>query len=56
MERRRALGALGEDLAAHWYAERGFRVVARNWRCREGECDLVASKGVLLVFCEVKTR
>jgi putative endonuclease len=46
----------GEDLAAAWYGTHGYDVVARNWRCREGEIDLVARRGRLHVFCEVKTR
>lgn len=50
------LGAAGEQAAAEWYGRRGFDVVARNWRCREGELDLVLCRGSLLVFCEVKTR
>ena len=50
------LGASGEELAAHWYTAAGYRVLARNWRCREGELDLVACRGGLAVFCEVKTR
>ncbi len=54
--RRRALGVAGEDLAAAWYAERGYEVVARNWRCRDGELDLIVTDGRALVFCEVKTR
>lgn len=53
---RRALGARGEALAARWYEANGYVVVARNWRCREGELDLVLARGRLLVFCEVKTR
>ena len=51
-----ALGASGEDLAAGWYAAQGYEVVARNWRCREGELDLVVARGRAVVFCEVKTR
>lgn len=53
---RRRLGAEGEDAAARWYEERGFVVAERNWRCREGEIDLVVSRPGLLVVCEVKTR
>ncbi len=53
---RRALGRAGEDLAAAWYEARGYEVVARNWRCRAGELDIVARRDRLYVFCEVKTR
>jgi putative endonuclease len=57
VDRRRALlGAAGEDRAAAWYEAAGYRVVARNWRCRMGELDLVAVKGGTYVFSEVKTR
>jgi putative endonuclease len=52
----RAVGASGEDLAAAWYEARGFEVLARNWRCREGELDLIVRDGRLYVFCEVKSR
>jgi putative endonuclease len=53
---RRQLGAAGEDRAAAWYEAAGYEVVARNWRCRDGELDLIAKKGRTYVFCEVKTR
>ena len=53
---RTELGQRGEDAAADHLAALGMRVVARNWRCRHGEIDLVASEGDTLVFCEVKTR
>jgi putative endonuclease len=50
------LGAQGEQLAADWYTARGYVVVARNWRCDEGELDVVVARPGELVFCEVKTR
>jgi putative endonuclease len=53
---RRALGAFGEQLAAQWYERQGYTVLDRNWRCREGEIDLVLTRNRMLVFCEVKTR
>jgi uncharacterized protein (TIGR00252 family) len=55
-DERLELGRLGEALAATLLEAAGLRVVARNWRCREGEIDLVAAGPGLLVFCEVKTR
>jgi putative endonuclease len=53
---RRALGTSGEDAAAAWYVDQGYEVVARNWRCRDGELDLIVRQGRTYVFCEVKTR
>jgi putative endonuclease len=55
-DRRRELGDAGEALVARWYAAAGYTVLDRNWRCREGELDLVLGAPHLLVFCEVKTR
>jgi putative endonuclease len=50
------VGSAGEDTAARWYRDHGFEVVDRNWRCGQGELDLVARRDRLLVFCEVKAR
>lgn len=50
------LGIQGEDLAAHWLKQQGYRVVARNWRAKQLELDIVARHGDTLVFIEVKTR
>jgi len=53
---RRDLGAWGEDLALRYLQDRGLVLLARNWRCREGELDLVFTDRVRVIFCEVKTR
>jgi putative endonuclease len=55
-DRRRRLGARGEELAARHLEARGFEVVERNFRTRYGELDVVARDARFLVFCEVKTR
>jgi putative endonuclease len=49
-------GRTGEDAALAVYVGRGFRQVARNWRCALGEVDLVVERDGLLVVCEVKSR
>ncbi len=50
------LGRRGEALAAHHLEDAGLRILDRNWRCAQGEIDLVAADGDELVFVEVKTR
>ncbi len=53
---RAALGRYGEIVAADHLVASGMTVLTRNWRCREGEVDIVALDGDVLVMCEVKTR
>jgi putative endonuclease len=55
-DRRRNLGATGEQLAADHLVRRGLTILDRNFRNRWGELDIVAWDGETLVFCEVKTR
>ena len=53
---RRRHGELGERIAADHLEHRGYSILARNFRTRYGELDLVAADERALVFCEVKTR
>ncbi|OHV05183.1 YraN family protein [Mycobacterium talmoniae] len=55
---RTELGALGEQLAADYLTGGGLRILARNWRCRYGELDVIAVDPAsdTAVFVEVKTR
>lgn len=52
----RSVGDWGEDLACRHLQALGWEVVDRNWRCPDGELDVVARDGRFLVFCEIKTR
>jgi len=49
-------GARAEDLCADLMRRAGLRILARNWRCRHGEIDLVAEESGTLVFAEVRLR
>jgi putative endonuclease len=55
---RAEIGALGERLAVEHLQSLGLRVLARNWRCRYGELDVIAADDAarVVVFVEVKTR
>jgi Holliday junction resolvase-like predicted endonuclease len=53
---RKALGDFGERTAARFLVDLGYALVDRNWRCPDGELDIVAIDGADLVVCEVKTR
>jgi putative endonuclease len=50
------LGRWGEDAAVAYLERHGLVVLSRNWRCRDGELDVVATDRKRLVVCEVKTR
>lgn len=54
--KRQQTGVVGEDAAAKLLAGKGMRIIARNWRHRSLELDIVAEEGDTLVFVEVKTR
>ena len=55
-DQRRKHGQIGEQIAEEHLAHRGYRLVARNYRTRYGELDLIVADARALVFCEVKTR
>ena len=52
---RKKLGVRGETAAEKLYRTLGYRIFERNWRCKAGELDLVASDGEKFVFAEVKS-
>ena len=55
-DQRKILGRIGEERAAVYLTHKGYSVLARNWRIRAGELDIVARDGQWLVFVEVRTR
>ncbi len=56
MQLKDAIGRYGERIAAQVLLDAGYRLIDTNWRCREGEIDIIAADGRTLVICEVKTR
>jgi len=50
------LGRFAEDLSAWYFRLKGYEILARNWRTRFGEIDLIVKKGSRIVFVEVKAR
>ena len=53
---RRRRGQQGEQMAAQFLLRQGYRIAQQNYRCREGEIDIIAWDGPTLVFIEVKTK
>ena len=51
-----AIGSFGEDVAIRYLEMRGYRVIAKNFKCRLGEIDIIAEKRDEIIFVEVKTR
>jgi putative endonuclease len=54
--KRKDVGAIGEKLAVDYLKKHGYKIIERNFRCREGEIDIIARKGECLVFVEVRTK
>ena len=54
--RRQSLGRWGEELAAKYLRRRFYRLLETNYRCRAGEIDIIARRGGIIAFIEVKTR
>lgn len=54
--KRRETGILGESLARNYLEKRGYCVLENNYRCHEGEIDIVARHQDYLVFVEVRTK
>lgn len=53
---KREMGQLGEQTAADYLQQLGYRIIERNWRCRTGEIDLIVEHQEQLIFIEVRTR
>ena len=54
--KRKELGAVGEKLARNFLKKKGYRIRETNFRCREGEIDIIAERKGYLVFVEVRTK
>ena len=55
-KRNRAVGNLGEIIAARFLRRKGYKIITRNFRVSLGEIDIIAKKGLITIFVEVKTR
>jgi len=56
MNDKKTLGDWGEDRAALYLRLHGYRILERNFRCRQGEIDIIAARGGVVAFVEVKLR
>lgn len=53
---RKEVGAWGEEVAAQYLRNKGYKIVARHWTHRIGEIDIVAARGGRIIFVEVRTK
>ena len=56
MYERHILGKTGEEIATQYLIKNGYRILIRNFRCRQGEIDIIVQDKNEIVFIEVKTR
>jgi len=54
--KRKTTGILGEKLAAEYLTRQGYEIIETNFRCKEGEVDIIAKEGEFLVFVEVRAK
>ena len=55
-DKSKILGQIGEDLAAKFLEDHGYKIVSRNYKIRSAEIDIVVEKDMTIIFVEVKTR
>ena len=56
MDKRKQTGRQGEAIAERYLADKGYKLIERNWRCQIGELDLIVADDNDLIFVEVRTR
>lgn len=56
MNNKQKLGRYGEDVATRFLLQKDYKIIERNFRCKQGEIDIIAKDKERLVFVEVKTR
>lgn len=56
MSKNHELGKLGEDIAANYIIGLGYKIIERNFECKQGEIDIIAKDKYEIIFIEVKTR
>lgn len=56
LNKKQKLGKMGEELAASYLKKQGYKIIERNFKCKQGEIDIIAKEKNEYVFIEVKTR